>query len=122
MLKVKLFPRVLIFTKSGFSGHQPLRTILNKTPRQLEQVRAEGRTMAERVGRQLGDRDNAHAEKVVVITVVIVIIVVFDVVVVIIGVITVIVIIIWCHHPCCHHHCCHGHCCHRQFGDNTHAE
>ena len=31
---------------------------------QLEQVRAEGRTMAERVGRQLGDRDNAHAEKV----------------------------------------------------------
>merc|ERR1712088_1246656 len=31
---------------------------------ELEQVRAEGRTMAERVGRQLGDRDNAHAEKV----------------------------------------------------------
>ena len=118
---------MLIFTKSGFSGHQPLRTILNKTPRQLEQVRAEGRTMAERVGRQLGDRDNAHAEKVVVITFVVVIIVVFDVVVitvvvVIIGVITVIVIIIWCHHPCCHHPCCHGHCCHRQFGDNTHAE
>ena len=32
--------------------------------RQLEQLRAEGRSMAERVGRQLGDRDNAHAEKV----------------------------------------------------------
>lgn len=31
---------------------------------ELEQLRAEGRTMAERVGRQLGDRDNAHAEKV----------------------------------------------------------
>merc|ERR1719242_2245600 len=31
---------------------------------ELEQVRSEGRTMAERVGRQLGDRDNAHAEKV----------------------------------------------------------
>merc|ERR1712038_1917828 len=31
---------------------------------ELEQVRAEGRTMAERGGRQLGDRDNAHAEKV----------------------------------------------------------
>merc|ERR1712066_152201 len=31
---------------------------------ELEQLRAEGRSMAERVGRQLGDRDNAHAEKV----------------------------------------------------------
>merc|ERR1719180_349918 len=31
---------------------------------ELEQLRAEGRTMAERVGRQLGDRDNTHAEKV----------------------------------------------------------
>merc|ERR1719180_275112 len=31
---------------------------------ELEQLRAEGKTMAERVGRQLGDRDNAHAEKV----------------------------------------------------------
>merc|ERR1719430_1930395 len=31
---------------------------------ELEQLRAEGRTMAEWVGRQLGDRDNAHAEKV----------------------------------------------------------
>jgi len=34
------------------------------TRTELEQLRAEGRTMAERVGRQLGDRDNAHAEKV----------------------------------------------------------
>merc|ERR1719180_292732 len=31
---------------------------------ELEQLRAEGKTMAERVGRQLGDRDNTHAEKV----------------------------------------------------------
>merc|ERR1712012_841503 len=31
---------------------------------ELEQLRAEGRSMAERGGRQLGDRDNAHAEKV----------------------------------------------------------
>ena len=59
--------------------------------------------MAERVGRQLGDRDNAHAEKVTLFF----------------------VIVLFCSpHCCCFQHFCHHHRCHHQLGDrdNAHAE